>query len=170
MTGLPLTVTAPSGGSARHAIGVHVVPIREDGRILLGLRAPHLRLAGGRWSTVCGNLEADESAPCGTAREAYEELGVVIEPDALQFGHFTHFVNDQGFGNAAAVFFLARTWSGTPRVAEPDKCQRIAWFGFDALPQPLVPYVGNALTHIRQGLGTGALSTGFSVFGWPHAP
>jgi hypothetical protein len=34
------------------------------------------------------------------------------------------------------------------------------------LPTPIVPYVANALLDVREGLATGTLSSGFSVFGW----
>ena len=165
-----LTVTDPAGGNARHAIGVHVVPIRDDGKILLGLRARSLRLAGGLWSTTCGNLEADESLLHGAVREANEELGIVIDPGDLSFATMTHFVNDQGFGPAAAVFFTVRVWSGTPEIREPLKCDRIGWFGFDELPAPIVPYVANALDDVHEGLATGALKSAFSIFGWSKDP
>ena len=49
---ISLTVTDPAGANARHAIGVHIVPIRDDGKIPLGLRAKSLRLAGSYWSTT----------------------------------------------------------------------------------------------------------------------
>lgn len=166
MTAVPLTVADPAGGNVRHAIGVHVVLIDREGRILLGQRAESLRLAGGKWSTTCGNLEL-ESAPDGAVREVREEIGVEIDPAELKFAHATHFVNDEGFGPAMALFFTARIWTGVPRICEPDKCQRIGWFGFDDLPTPIVPYVANALAHLREGLATGELRTGFSTFAWP---
>lgn len=62
----PLTVTDPAGGNARHAIGVHIVPVRDDGKILLGLRARSLRLAGGRWSTT--GVRAGSAWLCASAR------------------------------------------------------------------------------------------------------
>jgi len=166
MTAVPLSVADAASGNTRHAVGVHTVLIDDRDRILLGLRARTLRLAGGKWSTTCGNLEV-ESAPDGAAREVLEELGVEIDPADLRFAHMTHFVNDQGFGPAMALFFTARTWIGTPRICEPDKCEQIGWFDFDDLPQPIVPYVANALIAVRTGLNNGRLSTGFSTFGWP---
>jgi ADP-ribose pyrophosphatase YjhB (NUDIX family) len=166
MTAVQLTVTDPAGGGTRHAIGVHIVLIDDQGRILLGKRAESLRLAGGKWSTTCGNLEV-ESAPDGAVREVREEIGVEIDPANLQFAHVTHFVNEDGFGAAMALFFIARIWTGVPRICEADKCQRIDWFHFDDLPTPIVPYVANALAHIRAGLATGRLHTGFSTFAWP---
>lgn len=47
MNQFPLTVTDPAGGNPRHAAGVHVVPIRPDGKILLGLRSGLREAAAG---------------------------------------------------------------------------------------------------------------------------
>jgi len=49
---VPLTINDPTGGGARHAIGVHIVLINDAGKVLLGLRAKSLKLAGARWSTT----------------------------------------------------------------------------------------------------------------------
>jgi NUDIX domain len=50
---------------------------------------------------TCGNLEANESLLHGAVREADEELGIVINPDALSFGTMTHFFF-QGSGSVSA--------------------------------------------------------------------
>src|SRR6266700_2919279 len=110
---------------------------------------------------------AGGNAPHGAARELFEEHGIIIDPVHLDFATATHFMNNQGFGSALAFFFTARAWSGTPRICEPDKCDEIGWFDFDALPQPIVPYVANALADVRAGLAAGRLEAGFSTFGWP---
>ena len=155
-------------GKARHAIGVHVIPIRPDGKILLGLRSGNVQLAPGKWSTTCGTLEANETAPYGAAREALEELGVTIDPDDLRFAHAAHFTNDEGHGPALAIFFTTHVWSGIPMIREPDKCEAFDWFDINVLPQPIVPYVAHALTHIQCGIATNSLDTGFSTLGWPE--
>ena len=162
----PLTITDSTGGNTRHAVGVHVVPIRDDGKILLGLRSHRVRLAPGKWSTVCGNLE-QEDLPRGGAREAREETGIEIDPKDLKFAHLAHFQNDEGHGAAMAVFFLVREWSGVPTIREPDKCDALDWFDISVLPQPIVPYVALALGRIQRGLATDSLAAGFSLLGWP---
>ena len=166
MTPIPAQLAVlDASGRTRHAVGVHVVLLNGDGEILLQHRGPALQLAPSKWSTPCGNLET-EPAPVGAAREAHEELGIEIEPAALEFAHLANFENDQGFGPAFAIFFLARAWSGTPRICEPDKCQSINWYTFDELPLNTVPYVANALAAIRTGLTTKQLGTGFSLHGF----
>jgi len=113
----------------------------------------------------CGNLEV-ERAPDGAVREAREELGIDIDPDELQYSTLIHFVNDEGYGPAFALFFIARTWRGTPSICEPDKCDELRWCSFDELPEPTVPYVAEALNAVRAGLASGQLHDGFRTFGW----
>jgi 8-oxo-dGTP pyrophosphatase MutT (NUDIX family) len=168
VSAVPLTLTDATGGNTRHAIGVHIVLVDEAGRVLFGRRAQGLRLAGGQWSTPCGNLEV-EPAPSGAAREAYEELGIVIDPGELTFAHLIHFVNQEGYGPAFAAFFIARAWTGTPRICEPDKCEQLAWHALDDLPQPIVPYVASALGHISAALAATPSEPAFSLHGWPGA-
>jgi 8-oxo-dGTP diphosphatase len=161
-----LTVTDIDGENARHAIGAHIVLVRDEGRILLGLRSGTVALAAGKWSTPCGNLDAGESLRQAAAREACEELGVIIDPADLKFATATHFVNDEGHGPALAVFFTTTSWSGTPQVMEPDKCDALGWYPLDELPEPIVPYVANALADVRAALRNGGVGCGFSEFGW----
>lgn len=42
---------------------------------------------------------------------------------------------------------------------EPDKCDELAWFALDALPERMIPYCREALRHI-------AAERRFSIYGW----
>jgi len=113
---------------------------------------------------TCGNLESAESALHGAVREVYEELGIVIDPEDLDFATVSHFlVNDQGFGPALAISFIARTWTGTPRICESDECKAIGWLTMTS--RPIVPYVADALGRVREGIVTGSLKAGFGAYG-----
>ena len=57
------------------------------------------------------------------------------------------------------VIFTARSWTGEPRIVEPDKAASLGWFTLDALPEPMVPHEAHALAH----LGSGAA---YLTFGW----
>ena len=37
-------------------------------------------------------------------------------------------------------FFVARSWSGEPRIVEPEKCADLRWCRLDSLPDPVVPH------------------------------
>lgn len=59
------------------------------------------------------------------------------------------------------LFFEATKWSGEIRNGEPTKCEGWAWFDLDALPDPVVPYMAEALEHIRRGVP-------YSERNWPE--
>jgi len=57
-------------------------------------------------------------------------------------------------------FFLAVTsWSGEITNMEPDRCDQLAWFDVDGLPENVIPYVRQALDNYRRGIW-------FDSFGW----
>ncbi len=135
-------------------VDVHAV-LARDGQILLGCRQ-NTGFADGCYHLPAGHLEAGESVVEGLVREVREELGVRLNPHTVRFAHVMHAASGAG---RVAFFFVADDWVGTPINQEPNKCIEIAWFGWDDLPDPMVPYARVALNHIRAG-------TSFSTFGW----
>lgn len=92
------------------------------------------------------------------AREAREEVGVEIDVQDLEVVGVMHRLSD----DERIDFFLeAASWSGEITNREPGKCDRLAWFDLDELPDNVVPYVRRALTNYRQGIW-------FDSFGWPE--
>ena len=41
--------------------------------------------------------------------------------------------------------------SGEPRLAEPERCDDVRWFGVDALPPNTAPYIERAIAMTRRG-------------------
>ena len=60
-------------------------------------------------------------------------------------------------------FFTARSWTGEPRIVEPEKAASLGWFALDALPEPMVPHEAHALAHLFSGVG-------YLTFGWDAPP
>ena len=58
------------------------------------------------------------------------------------------------------LFFRCRRWRGEPLNAEPHKCDDLSWFAYDGLPANTIPYIREALTLARVGVG-------YSDEGWP---
>ena len=58
-------------------------------------------------------------------------------------------------------FFTSHSWSGDPRVVEPDKSAGLRWFGLDALPDPVVPHELQVLEALRTGAVPPVLVHGF---------
>jgi ADP-ribose pyrophosphatase YjhB (NUDIX family) len=56
-------------------------------------------------------------------------------------------------------FLAASSWQGELRNCEPDKCDDLAWFEIDDLPENVVPYVRRAIENHRR-------SVWFDSCGW----
>ncbi|KOV85174.1 NUDIX domain-containing protein [Nocardia sp. NRRL S-836] len=141
----------------RHLIDVHVLLLRGDQVLLTRRRDADARFDG-RWHLPSGKLDRGESVLRAAAREAEEEVGVLIEPGELRHVHTSH-VNGSGSEPRLGLFFTAGRWAGEPVNREPDKCSAVRWFGLGALPGDLIDYPAAGL----RGYLTG---TPFSVLGW----
>lgn len=111
----------------------------------------------GNYSLVSGHLDGGEQASKAMLREAYEEAGIHIEPEALKPAHIQHVVlQDREYVD---FFFSAQYWSGEIQIMEPDKCDELRWSSIRELPPNLVPNVRVALDNYIQG-------NFYSEFGW----
>jgi 8-oxo-dGTP pyrophosphatase MutT (NUDIX family) len=141
----------------RHLIDVHVLLLRDDQVLLTRRRDPDPRFDG-CWHLPAGKLDRDESVLHAAAREAREEVGVLVDPGELRHVHTSH-VNPPGTEPRLGLFFAAARWAGEPANREPEKCSAVRWFGLGALPGDLLAYAAAGL----RGYLTG---TPFSVLGW----
>lgn len=48
-------------------------------------------------------------------------------------------------------FFSAKTWKGDLVNAEPNKCDQIAWFPIEKLPENTIPYIRTAIEKWSDG-------------------
>jgi 8-oxo-dGTP diphosphatase len=122
-----MSADAPSPGNASLIQTAGGLLIDAGGRILLGLRAQHKRVAAGYWDIIGGHLKFGETAEDALVREIREELGVtptcfsliasVCEPPSLagETGCVHH------------VFLITEWTGGLPRNA-CDEHARIGWF------------------------------------------
>ncbi|WP_433198082.1 NUDIX hydrolase [Nocardia sp. CA-107356] len=115
----------------RHIVDVHILLVR--GREVLLSRRRSADEFDGLWHLPAGKLEVGESATAGAVREAYEEVGVVIDPADLRHVHTAHVVGSVREARLG-VFFEALRWRGEPVNREPDKSYELQWFPLDALP------------------------------------
>ncbi|MCW2736393.1 NUDIX domain-containing protein [Nocardioides sp.] len=126
--------------------------------VLLQLRqgTPYM---DGHWAAAAaGHVERGETAYDAAHREAAEELG--ISEVGLEFA-FTmqRTQHADPIDERVDWFFTAWSWSGEPRVVEPDKAGEIRWCPIDRLPQPMVPHEAHALAHLFTDVA-------YLTFGW----
>jgi 8-oxo-dGTP pyrophosphatase MutT (NUDIX family) len=127
----------------------------------------HLRIGTGyyddHWTLVAGHTEPEESVLQTAAREAAEEVGVLIDVEDLQPLTTVHRTRRGGaaFEQRADFFFATRRWRGEPSVCEPAKNGGLRWASLDDLPGPLVPVEAEVLTRLRRGDLPAVLVHGF---------
>lgn len=144
---------------------VYVLMVRDaadgDREVLLQLREG-TGFMDGHWATAAaGHVERGESLYVAAAREAAEELditvGDLVPVCAMQRTEATGLAVDE----RVDYFFTATSWSGEPRIVEPDKCADLRWFRLDALPEPVVPHELAVLQALRSGHVPPVLTHGF---------
>ena len=103
-----------------------------------------------------GKIEGEEFAKEALAREAFEEVGIVISPKVLRLVHVTHRRIDSV---VEIIFFFHcdKNWSGVPIVKEPEKFQNAVWLPIDEPPAKLT----SVLTHALEAWKEGKLFTQF---------
>ncbi|KRF19770.1 DNA mismatch repair protein MutT [Nocardioides sp. Soil797] len=111
-------------------------------------------------AAAAGHVEQGETAFAAAQREATEELG--ISDIDLEF--VTSMQRTQGgalIEERIDFFFTARSWSGEPRIIEPEKCAEIGWFPLITLPAPMVPHE----LQVLRGLAAGEVAP-YTTFGF----
>jgi 8-oxo-dGTP diphosphatase len=133
---------------------VHLFLIR-DGQVLL-LRRFNTGYEDGQYSVIAGHLDGGEEVTTAMRREAREEAGIEIAPENLRVVGVMHRKSTE----ERIDFFLTTTeWAGEITNREPTKCDELAWFDLDRLPENVIPYVRRALENYRRGRW-------FNSFGW----
>lgn len=136
--------------------------LRSPRGVLLQLRQ-NTRYMDGHWSAgAAGHVEPGETAVQAAIREVREELGVVVEPDALHCAAVMQRTDgtDDPIEQRVEWYFTCDEWHGEPSVQEPQKCAGLEWFALDALPELVPPHERRALAAIRRGTAATLLSVG----------
>jgi len=127
----------------------------EDVKILL-LRRYNTGYEDGNYSVVAGHLNGGEKVTAAAVREAREEVGIVIREKDIEIVQVMHRLSDD---ERIDFFVTVSAWEGEITNNEPDKCDHLAWFSLDELPENTVPYVRQAIRNYQNGVQ-------FSSFGW----
>ncbi|MGD2104632.1 MAG: NUDIX domain-containing protein [Anaerolineae bacterium] len=152
----PSRCTSSQNASPRFKLvsAVHLFLIRDHSVLLLRRHGTGYR--DGDYSVVAGHLDGGEQVRDAAIREAREEIGVEIAPNDLDVVGVMHRLSDD---ERIDFFLAASTWMGNISNEEPGKCDHLAWFPMEELPDNVIPYVRRALTNYRQGIW-------FDSFGW----
>ena len=138
-------------------VGGGVLILNERGEALLMKRGKDVRNESGWWSKPGGGVHYGEQAIDAMKREIKEELDIEIDIWGY-LPHTDHFVEKEK-QHWASFNFIAHIISGEPRNMEEEKCDEIAWFALDALPEkttqttrePIENYLCGKYIHLKEG-------------------
>lgn len=133
---------------------VSYVVFRRRNCVLLQLRQGTDYLDG-HWATAAaGHVESNESAIDAAAREAYEELGIVLSSADLRPLVVMH--RKQGGAETRPgrvdFFFECTSWPTEPQLMEKNRASDLRWFRLDDLPSPVVPHERHVLERLSPEL------------------
>lgn len=117
---------------------IYTLGILEKDSKLLFLLRQNTKFFSGYYGLMGGKIEEHESISDALIREAYEEIGLIITKDNLQFAHCLSFKNETNEEILALVFKI-KDWHGELINKEPEKCAELAWFAFNQLPDNIIP-------------------------------
>lgn len=141
----------------RHRIVPAAYLILQKGNEILLSRRFQTGYMDGMYSLPAGHVDPGESVRACAVREGMEEIGVLVRPEDLTLVHTCSRVSIEN--ERVDLFFRASTWSGEIQNKEPEKCDDLAFFSLDALPETTIPYVREILLGVREGVA-------YSEFGW----
>ncbi len=124
--------------------------LEQDGKLLLLLRK-NSRFFSGYYGLVGGKIEEKESIADALIREMYEEVGITVSKQNLNFAHCLSFVGDEGTEVVALVFKVAE-WQGCAINCEPDKVAALTWFEMNQLPQNIIPRHRHIIEMVQGGI------------------
>jgi len=117
-------------------LGVGAIIQNDKGEILLLKRPSTItpdRTTSGMWSVPGGEVEFMEKIEDAVKREVREEVGVEVEI-IKNIGY-----HDQILERAKIHWhcnsFLCKIKSGTPKILEPNKCEKLEWFNPKRFPE-----------------------------------
>ncbi len=120
----------------------------KDNQVLLARRF-QTGYMDGYYSVPAGHVDGEETAREALTREIKEEVGVTLSVDDLQFAHVMHRNQVSEPHERIDFFFCTLAFTSAFKNCEPEKCDQLAWFSLDALPEKMVEYVRTALEHVK---------------------
>lgn len=132
-------------------VGIGCWIFNPYGRVLMGKRLSEHGY--GTWAVPGGHLELGEDLQHAAMRELLEETSIEIPENEFTLFAVTNdlFHDDNNIlqKHYITLHYAAYGISDSPKIMEPDKCERWAWFSIHTLPSRLFLPTKNALEYLQ---------------------
>jgi 8-oxo-dGTP diphosphatase len=132
-----------------HFVAVYVVLERNNSILLLKRQNTGYR--DGQYTVPSGHKEAGETPSQAALRELFEETGVAVNEQQLQYMHTLYRFDPTGEKDYIDIFFRCTDFTGEAKNTEPHKCSAIEWFSYNNLPENLFDYIREVLNLCKRG-------------------
>lgn len=123
--------------------------LEDEGKLLF---LEQTKRQGGKYTLIGGNVEENEFAREALAREAAEEAGIQVYPEAMSLIHVLHRHKLKKDETSLVLYFKATYFQGQPASLEPKKFKNTVWVDAAHLPANISDSTRHVLESIRQGL------------------
>ena len=114
-------------------VGCGAIILNAEGKVFLAKRGKEARNEKQKWEFPGGSVEFGEKLEDTLVREIKEEYDFTIIVEEL-IDVVNHIIPREK-QHWVSPTFLCRYESGTPRIREPHKCEKIGWFDLNELPE-----------------------------------
>lgn len=142
-----------------HNIPAAYLVLLKENKILL-LRRFNTGYRDGQYSFIAGHVDPGETFTQCIIREAQEEAGIILEEKDMEVAHVMHRNSEPNeTSERVDIFFTTQNWEGEITNKEPHKCDELAWFEMDDLPNNIIPYIKQVIDEIKS-------KRHYSEYGW----
>ena len=128
-------------------VAVHLI-LEHNNEFLL-LRRYNTGYEDGNYSVIAGHLNGKETIKEAMIREALEEANITIDDKHLKIVGVMH----RKDGDESIDYYLyTNKFSGNVRIMEPNKCDDLAFYKLDNLPDNIIPYIKTALYNYKNNI------------------
>jgi len=139
-----------------------IVTSKDQSKVLLGKRKNAYK--SGLFGLPGGRIELGEAAVAAAKRELAEETGL-SRRKVRYVGVVKEYQGEWDFIHLVFGYELGE--SEEPTTLEPDKCEGWQWFGWDELPERIVPGHKAGINLYRNPKNPGLMDL-FAPTGWKH--